>query len=400
MRPATTICCSALALIALAAAPSPAQNTQSTHRNLVSAGTASSAPIPLVPTRPLWTLALNNQITVPPAYDDARVFFSIEQDRLVAYDIFSGKQLWLVESRPVQQPAAGADLVFVPESDRLLARRAADGAIAWEYPIAQSSFATAPVFDNGWIVAVTATGVVHALRADDGHAVWTRALGVSPHAPPALAADRVYVSAVDGRVFALNIVDGAPVWERKIGGRPNEILALDERLYTGSTDNFFYCLMTKDGRIDWRWRTGADVIGAPVSDGRRVYFVSLDNVLRAMNAVSGGQQWLRALPLRPTSGPRLAGSTVLVVGQSPSIRAFNAKDGTPSTDIAAGDEVAAPPRVLEDPIRKLPMVLFVTKHISHGAAAALHVRSMEPASSNSVAPLPNPIMPAPMPATR
>jgi hypothetical protein len=28
------------------------------------------------------------------------------------------------------------------------------------------------------------------------------------------------------------------------GGAPNEILALDERLYVGSKDTFFYCLMT------------------------------------------------------------------------------------------------------------------------------------------------------------
>lgn len=355
--------------------------------------------VPLVPTRPLWTLALNNQITVPPVCDDRRVYFSIEHDRLVAYEIGSGTQLWLVESRAIQRPAAGAGFVFVPERERLIARRAADGSIAWEYATSEP-FATPPIFDNGWIVGVTGSGVVHALRGEDGQRVWTRELGAPPHGPPALAADRVYVPAADGRIVALNVVDGAPVWQRKVGGQPNEILALDDRLYAGSTDNFFYCLMTRDGRIDWRWRTGGDVIGAPVADGGRVYFVSLDNVLRAMNAVTGGQQWLRALPLRPTSGPLLAGATVLVVGQSPAIRTFNAQDGTPAPDIAAGDEIAAPPHVLEDPIRRLPMVLFVTKHIARGAAAALHVRSIEPASSNSVAPLPNAIMPGPMPAIR
>ena len=352
-----------------------------------------------MPTRALWTLALNSQLTVPPAYDETRVFFSLEQDRLVAYDILSGTQLWLVESHAIRQPAAGNKMVFVAEPSRLVARRAVDGQQLWEVST-PDPLTLPPVWDNGWILAVSGRGTIRALRDTDGTAVWTRDIGSAPHAPPVLAADRAYVSAADGRVIALRITDGATIWERRIGGQPNEILALADRLYTGSTDNFFYCLMTKDGRIDWRSRTGADVVGSPVSDGPRVYFVSLDNVLRSMNAVTGGQQWLKALPMRPTAGPLLAGATVLAVGQSPSLRTFNAKDGTPALDIPAGDEITAPPHILRDAARGLPMVLFVTKHITRGAAAQLHIRSIDPQSTIGTPPLPNPIMPGPTPATR
>jgi outer membrane protein assembly factor BamB len=382
VRPATTICCSALALIALAATPS-----------------RDTGPPALVPTRPVWTLALNSQLSVPPAYDATRAFFSLEHDRLVAYDIVPGKQLWLVESRPILQPAAGGDLVYVAETERLVALSASDGTTVWELPTPEP-LALAPVWDNGWIVVVTAGGTIRALRAGDGHVVWTRELGVAARARPTIAADRIYVGVSDGRILALRITDGSPIWERRIGGQPNDILAMDERLYAGSTDNYFYCLMTKDGRIDWRWRTGADVIGAPVSDGARVYFVSLDNVLRGMNAVTGGQQWLRPLPLRPTAGPQLAGSTLVVVGQSAVIRTYASKEGNAAPDISAGDEIAAPPHVLQDAARGLPMLLFVTKHIAKGAAAALHIRSTDPQATNAIAPLPNPIMPAPTPATR
>ena len=382
MTPATTICCSALALLALVTAPS--------H---------DTGPPALVPTRALWTLALNSQLSVAPAYDETRVFFSLEQDRLVAYDILPGKQLWLVDSRPILQPAAGGDMVYVPEAARLVALSARDGTVVWELPTPEP-LVLPPIWDNGWVVVVSGRGTIRALRAADGHVVWTHDLGAAPHALPAMAADRVYLPMSDGRVVALKIADGSPVWERRVGGQPNDILALDERLYVGSTDNYFYCLMTKDGRIDWRWRTGADVIGKPVSDGKRVYFVSLDNVLRAMNAVSGGQQWLRPLPLRPTAGPQLAGATLVVVGQSATIRLYGAKEGDPLPEISAGDEIAAPPHVLHDQTRGLPMLLFVTKHISKGATAALHIRSIEPTVSPTIAPLPNPVMPAPMPPTR
>ena len=139
--------------------------------------------------------------------------------------------------------------------------------------------------------------------------------------------------------MSLNVENGEPLWERRLGGPANEILALDQRLYAGSQDNFFYCVMTADGRVDWRWRTGGDVIGKPIADERLVYFVALDNVLRAMNQVTGGQQWMRPLPMRPAWGPVLAGSTIVVSGQVPTLRAFNVKDGV-ATGTLTG--VAAP----------------------------------------------------------
>jgi outer membrane protein assembly factor BamB len=381
VRLATTICCSAVALTALAAA---------SH---------DIAPTALVPVRAVWTLPLNSQLTLSPAYDDTRAFFPLEQNRLVAYRIDIGKQLWLVESHPILQPAAGGDLVFVVESNRLVALKAADGSEAWEVPTSEP-LSLPPVWLNGWVVVATARGAVTALRATDGHAMWSREVGAPPHARPTIAGERVYLSLTDGRIIALSLLDGSPQWARRIGGQPNEILALQDRLYVGSTDNFFYALLTKDGRIDWRWRTGADVIGAPVAGGSRVFFVSLDNMVRGMNAVSGAQLWLRALPLRPTAGPQMAGATLLVVGPSSTVRSFNVKDGTPGADIDAGDEITAPPHVVEDPTRPLPTVLFVTKHIVRGAAAALYTRSIDPAATPLIAPLPNVIMPAPTPATR
>jgi outer membrane protein assembly factor BamB len=372
----TTICCSAVALLALAKAPEP---------------------VPLVPVRAIWTLALNNQLALPPAYDESRAFFPIEHDRLVAYDIESGAQTWLVEAKPIVQPAVGGDMVFLADADGIAALGADDGVEAWRVPTTEP-LAVRLVSDNGWLVAVTKSGTVLAFRAADGQLVWTRELKSPAHAAPALAADRVYVPTSDGRIVALQMADGAPVWERRVGGSPNEILVLDERLYVGSTDDFFYCVFTKDGRIDWRWRTGADVIGLPVADDRRVYFVSLDNVLRALHQTTGGQQWMRALPVRPTSGPALAGGTLVVAGQSRTIRTYNAKDGTPATEINAGAEVAAPPHVLP-PLAGAPRLIFVTRDIVKGAVATLNIHTIEP-TVTPLTPLPNPVMPGPMPATR
>jgi outer membrane protein assembly factor BamB len=381
----TTICCSAVALIATAAgASSPA---------IDSSATRASEPFALVPTQTAWTLALNNQITVAPAYDGPRAYFSIEHDRLVAYDIVSGRQLWLVSARPTLAPATGADLVFTSEPDAIVARRAADGSVAWTIPLA-GPLAVPLAFDHGWLVAALQTGTVIALRAGDGGTVWTRDLGSAAHGRPAFAEDRVYVPVENGRVVALDVATGAQVWERRVGGQPNEILAVDSRLYVGSTDNYLYCLLSKGGVIDWRWRTGGDVIGRPAADERRVYFVSLDNVLRSLDRTSGGQRWMRGLPLRPTSGPVIAGTTIVVAGLGTAVKTYNLSDGTPATDLSAGGDVAAPPYALEHPVKKLPMLLVVSRDLVKGATATLAIRSLDPPSS-PVAPLPNLVTPGP-----
>jgi outer membrane protein assembly factor BamB len=376
----TTICCSAVALAALVAfAKSP-------------------EPLALVPVRPIWTLALNSHLTVAPSYDASRAFFPIENNLIAAYELASGTRLWLEEGRPVVAGAAVDNHYIIAEPDAIVALDAADGRRLWQDAI-DAPLAVAPATAPGFIVVGTKSGRVAARRVSDGFVLWTRELGSPPHAPATIHGEHVYIPVADGRIVALVADTGEIEWERKIGGAPGEILALDQRLYVGSTDNFFYSLMTDEGRIDWRWRTGGDIIGLAAADESTVYFASLDNVLRALALKSGGQRWMRALPLRPTSGPLLAGGTVIVSGRSPTIRTFNARDGSPTVDIDAGDDVIAPPQVLAQPGSGLPAIIVATRHIERADSVRFSVRSIEPMPT-PVAPLPNPFMPAPTLPTR
>jgi len=386
----TTRCCSAGALILSSCAflfgqtpsPFPAPSTSPASPTKAS----QSGPPSLFPVGAVWTLALNTQLTAKPAYDGARAYFSIADDRIVAYNLVDGAQQWLVSAKAVRQPAAGDDLLFVPEEGSLVARSESDGSVRWQAPLDHALTAT-PAWQKGHLVLATAAGIVRSLDTADGRERWSRSLGTVVAAPAAFGGGRVYLSTADGRIVALDAASGEPVWERRLGGVPSEILALDDRVYAGSHDNYFYCLMTKDGAIDWRWRTGGDIVGAPVHDDRRVYFVSLDNVLRALDRKSGVQQWMRALPIRPTAGPAKAGGNLVVAGLSPTLRAFNTSDGAPAGEINAPADIAAPPYVFTD-ASGIPRLLFVAADIAKGATATLAVRRWEPETA-PVAPLPN-----------
>ena len=336
-------------------------------------------PSSLFPLHALWTLALNNQITPgsAPAFDGVFGFFPIEGDRIVAYDLARGQQLWIAPASTGIAPAAGADLLFIGEPGRLVALHIADGSTAWQLPLADT-LAVPPVFDSGWLVAATIQGDVLAFRASDGTLVWRQPVGSPAHARPALASGRVYVPTEDGRVVALRVDTGATIWEHRLGGAASDILAVDERLFVGSNDNFFYCLKSDTGQTDWPWRTGADVIGLPVVDEHVVYFVSLDNVLWALNRSNGNQRWKRPLPLRPTSGPLRAGAALLVSGFASKLPAYKLEDGTPAGDMALSGELAAPPHILTAPTGFESVVIVTTRDIVNGATITALAHSNEP----------------------
>jgi outer membrane protein assembly factor BamB len=341
----------------------------------------------LFPTRAAWSLSLNAALTAPVGFTETRGYMPIEGGRLAAYDLTAGTLLWIAAAEAKSQPVAGDGLVFLLEPAGLTARRDTDGSIDWQLPFSET-LAVPLLWESGWLVATTSSGSVLAFRASDGELIWRYEPGVAVHARPSFEGDRLYVPLVDSRIIALRADTGTPEWERRLGGPPNEILVVGDRLYVGSNDNFFYCLHTANGEIDWRWRTGGDVAGLPIADEQRVYFVSLDNVLRGLDRRSGAQRWKRALTLRPTRGLIRAGDALLVTGAAPKLSAFNLKDGTPAGEVTAAGELAAAPHVTV--ATGLPMVTLITRDIVKGTVVSAVIRSIEPALAPT-APLPNPI---------
>jgi len=374
----TTRCCSAVALTALSVV-----SLSGSEKKTI------SGPLSLIPARTVWTLALNNQITVPPVFDKERMYFAIDGDRMVAYTLNDGEQQWLVTAKPLVQPAVGDETIFSVESEAIVARRVTDGSTAWQHASADPPSA-APVWAHGWLVVSTSTNRVVVLRATDGEEIWTRDLGSTASAAPVVAADRVYVPTTDGRIVALQVESGEPIWERRLGDAAGDIVVVDNRLYVGSKDNFLYCIMTKDGRVDWRWRTGGDIVGLPAVDAHHIYVASRDNVLRSLDRITGAQQWMRPLPVRPVWGPVIVVDRVLVGGQSQTLHGFNTKDGQGAGTLDAGAQVAAAPHVVGDPaVSLLPVVMVVTRDLAKGAGARLVTRRIEPQGEPLGGPLPN-----------
>jgi outer membrane protein assembly factor BamB len=291
-----------------------------------------------------WVATFDGSPAAMPAFDERSAFVALRGGPLVAIDLDRGTQRWRVDLIVDFTPAVGKGRVFVAADSAIVALDAASGKTIWRTPLADAL--GAPLYwDTGWLIASTKGGELAAFRAEDGEIVWRKTLGVPVGANPVAALDGLYLGLADGRVICLDLATGNPRWEYKLDGRITGMAALDDQLIAGTTTNQLVSIGLARGNYLQRWRVGADPVGAPTGDSRHIYFVALDNVLRAVDRRNGNLRWMRTLTSRPSGAPLLVDNVVLIPFVSAALSAFGAIDGKPLFDLAAAGELAGPPHL-------------------------------------------------------
>ena len=166
---------------------------------------------------------------------------------------------------------------------------------------------------------------------------WSVDLDGPPVAGVASDNVRLYLPGQDGAVTAVAVATGEVIWTRAIGGAIVSVAPLGPRVYVASTDNYFYCLDDKQGRVRWRWRAGADAVGTAIADDERVYFAALDGLVRALDRGHGAQRWRQALPWRPRTGPLRVGQTLVASGIALDLRGYALATGAPVGEFALSE---------------------------------------------------------------
>ncbi len=322
------------------------------------AASSDTSPSPFFPLQTRWVTELETPLAAAPAFDLDHAYVALRDGMVSAVRLVDGEVSWSTEHPSRFSPVVADGILVVAVHQTLVGIRASDGLTLWTSDLG-APISAAPIWEYGWLLIVLESGEIVALRAEDGGEIWRRELSGVLQIEPSVRGRHVYVPVADGRIVALDIVTGDPIWEYAVGGSPREILATDD-LFVGSTDNYFYRLSRHDGGWLWRWRTGADIVGRPATDDRRVLFVSLDNVLRALDKKSGVLRWSRPLPGRPTAGPTIVGDLALVAGVAPEILAFDTETGLPAGTLKGPAEFAFPPYVLDPTSPEAPGVVAAT----------------------------------------
>jgi outer membrane protein assembly factor BamB len=298
---------------------------------------------PAAPPTIAWSIDIPAAPIVSPIITADRVIVAYLPGIVAAFDRADGHPLWRAQFETKQPLATDGSLVFVHAAEAIHALHASNGSVAWR---ASSGTLTAPlIVKEGWIVAAT-EGRLTTRRTSDGSTVW------SVEAPPqreaaAISGDVLYVPVAGGRLMARDLPDGKIKWDIQLGGNAVEPLVVDDDVFVGASDKRFYCVDATSGRIEWIWRVGAVVRGRASTDGQRIIFAALDNLVRAYDRGDGAERWHKGVPFRPMGGPVVGGGAVFVAGQGADMRIMRATDGTDAGAIAFPSRQSVPPGSLD-----------------------------------------------------
>ncbi len=328
-------------------------------------------PLPLLPLEAAWLVTLPAPTSAAGAMDGERVYVPLQSEELVALDRQTGKAVWTRGIESSWPPVVHGTIVYLAASDELHALDAATGETIWRVPV--PPLAARLVFDSGWLLAISESGEVTAMRAADGQRLWTRSLGAAPRSPAVAGEDdAIYVTLADGRVVSLSLADGAERWTQHLPGMLSEPATAEGRVFVGSTDNYFYALAAESGELAWKWRSGGDVTGA-AADEDLVFITSLDNIIRAVNRGNGNQRWRKDTGSRPVVPPFAVGGIAIVTGISNVLTGFAAETGQPAGTYAAPGDLQGPPLI--DPELK-PYRVAAALVLRDGRVAGLYPVAM------------------------
>jgi outer membrane protein assembly factor BamB len=318
-----------------------------------------AAPVPTWNGTVLWSVPLASAPSFPPAFNRTLMFAPLRDGTIVAVDHLAGRQIWSVTRTITIAPIALDGLVIGADGARVWALDAATGAEKWVQSV-DAPVLLQPGAGTARVAIATERQEIVVLEANTGRIVSRSALGSRITALPVFLDGVVFGGVEDGRVVAIDAATGQAKWTRRINGRVLSLTAFPDRVLAGGTDDFFYSLDPKDGGVQWKWRVGGDVAAMAVADARRVYIVSMDNMLRALDRRHGDLRWQRPLMSRPVGGPLFLGGFLVLAEVAPELRCFDVATGMPACIVGLPGRPLHRPFLPTEGTTDMPRLVFLS----------------------------------------
>ena len=299
---------------------------------------------PLLPAEQAWNVTLSAQPAADGVMDDASVYIpvgegarSTEDDapppspaQLIALHRETGATRWTSSVSTRLPPVLTHGVVVAATANGIEALDPRTGEPEWQVALDRPARVRMTTFGALLITAVEG-GELIAVHLERRQIAWRRPVGQSEVVSLTADAQAVYFTTADSRVVSVSLSDGSDRWARFLTGGLSDPVVDRDRVFVGSTSRSFWSLDARTGRDkSWTWNGiifGGAIIGAAVQ-GDKVYTVSWDNIVRALDRDNGGQTWKEAVT-RPLFPPRLLTGIVAVVGVSPTLSTFRADNGSP-----------------------------------------------------------------------
>ena len=249
----------------------------------------------------LWKAQASSEVLSSPVVAEGVVVVRSIDNRIVAFDVVSGKQKWVVQrvSPPLTLRGApgmvvvGKEIIIAQPGGKLLALNLATGAPRWETAVGEPRGATeleritdiggAPVLFDSDVCAASYQGRVGCFDVATGAPRWTKELSSNV----GVAVDQRFVFAVDdkGAVSAFSREGGASVWKNdKPGFRSvSTPVSYGRFVAVGDYQGYIHFLSREEGVFLARAALdGSAVSGTPLVAGSNLIFQTQNGTVAAI----------------------------------------------------------------------------------------------------------------------
>jgi outer membrane protein assembly factor BamB/predicted phosphohydrolase len=295
------------------------------------------------------------------------------------------KPLWIIQDNTDIGAGAtysGGVVYYANTAGVVKAVDARNGNLIWSYKTGGKIFST-PAISNGKLVIGCTDGYIYCLDAKGekivniyktqnsrtvtyrGKLLWKVKAEKSVLPAPAIHKGIVYIGASDGVFRALRLKDGSEVWRYSgIKGFVEAKAYVDnEGVYVGDWKNTFYAFHPKTGALLWTWtnkklnRMLSPAAVWPVKSHGKVFIVTPERVVYALNAADGKELW-SANGGREAIGLSSDGKAIYIKTMQDSVFAWSAVSDVAkrvwSSFAGYGYEIAPSPITTQDGLLFIP----------------------------------------------
>jgi outer membrane protein assembly factor BamB len=172
-------------------------------------------------------------------------------------------------------------------------------ALDWYHPIEPYiPYKIQPIAANGRIYVSTARGL-YTFNANNGALLWVYPtelpLGNSPTIATINGRSIAYVGGYDREIHAIDAISGQKIsgytpFEAEAGFETNPVV-VNNTIYAGNRDGYFYALDAITGGLKWRYKTDGPILFSAAYKNGVIYFASNDDSAYAINATNGLLIW-------------------------------------------------------------------------------------------------------------
>jgi outer membrane protein assembly factor BamB len=271
----------------------------------------------LLPLEPLVQVDLGARPVGPALLFEDSLIVVTEAGTVMRLDSKTGELRWklgLPGSKLLPPSLVSETLLIVDRSGTLFLVDPATGTVAKELStgIAPS---LPPISQESVVFLATADSVIIAFDVEKTQEIWRAAVQDTPLAI-AVGGDLLVVSDRAGALHALDSKLGLMRWQFQGRGTfpaPGVFDSKNERFFIGDTRGFFYSLAARNGKVHYRWGTGAAIPLSPLVEEERVYVATYANTLFCYRPWNGHELWRANLPGRPAASPERARRRIVVV---------------------------------------------------------------------------------------